>query len=215
MKTNAYWILPTGEITKPSIYHIGFVIKNPKKFGMTDSEIKKIYQKYDEPMSPTAEGKAREYIMERLLRKKFIRIRENRTGSYTIQLNKLTPENGDYLWIWANKISQTAYDKYADITIHQLQGNKMTRTSLDKLASGMSVLESIKNHRLLTSEECEYIRVYTDDDVHELPDYFDYAESMIDENTEQWVFDEIIKYKYKAMNKHLVKLYGIKDYYTK
>jgi hypothetical protein len=39
--TSAYWITPKGEILKPNAYHIGSVMKNPSKFGMTTDELKK------------------------------------------------------------------------------------------------------------------------------------------------------------------------------
>jgi len=203
MKTKAYWILPSGEILEPSIYHIGSVIKKPSKFGMSTKELQDIFDKYNEPMSSTAEGKAREHIMSRLLTKGYIRIRENVRGGYSIQLNRLTPKVGDMLWEWANKESQISNDKYADVTIHQLKGNKMTRTSLDQLASGATIKERIGERKTLTPEECNSIRIYKESEMSELPEYFDYAEDLIDENTEQWVIDEILEHNHKTMMKHI------------
>jgi len=203
-KTSAYWITPNGKILKPTQYHIGTVIDHPELFGMTDKQIKKIYDKHDEKISPFLEGKAREEIMTMLLKKKFIRIRQKIMGSYIIQLDKITPKINDYLWEWSNKESKQAQDKYADVNIHILQGNKMIRTSLDRLASGETIKESVGgNRRLLTENECNQIHIYTEDEISMLPSYFDYAEELIDENTEQWIIDEILEHKYSTMMKHL------------
>ena len=188
-KTSTYWITPNGKILKPAQYHIGTVIDHPELFGMTDKQIKKIYDKHDEKISPFLEGKAREEIMTMLLKKKFIRIR---------------PKINDYLWEWSNKESKQAQDKYADVNIHILQGNKMIRTSLDRLASGETIKESVGgNRRLLTENECNQIHIYTEDEISMLPSYFDYAEELIDENTEQWIIDEILEHKYSTMMKYL------------
>ncbi len=204
MLNDAWWILPTGKTIRLDQYHIGAVLNHPEKFGYTDDKLKKIYDKHKEPMSPTIEGKAREEIIYNLMKKKFIRIRKKIAGDYSIQLDRLTPAIGDRLWLWANKESQNAFDKYADVTIHTLKGNKMIRTSLDELASGATIKEAIGNHRLLTKEECEYIREYSEKDLSKFPDYFEYAEELIDEHTEQWVIDEIIEHKNKTMMKHLL-----------
>jgi hypothetical protein len=200
-RTSAYWITPAGEILKPDSYHIGSVIKMPSKFGTTTEKLKKIFDKYGEKYSPFAEGKAREEIISDLLKKKFIRIRQNVSGSYTIQVNTLTPKMNDYIWEWANKESKDTFDKFADVNIHILKGNKIVRTSLDRLASGETIKESRRG--ILTEEECNNIRVFTDSDISEMRDYFDYAEEYIDEHTDQWVIDEILENKYRAMVKHL------------
>ena len=62
MSTFAYWITPKGEILQPDIRHIGMIISNPKKFGETDKTIEKVYDKHNEPISGTIEGKAREEV---------------------------------------------------------------------------------------------------------------------------------------------------------
>jgi hypothetical protein len=44
--------------------------------------------------------------------------------------------------MWAKEISsEKGRDKFADVTIHQLINNKMTKTSLDKVASGATIHE--------------------------------------------------------------------------
>ena len=204
MLNDAWWITNRGDMLRLDQYHVGAVIKNPELFGYTTEKLKKIYAKYNEPYSPTLEGKAREEILYKLMKKKYIRIRKKISGDYSIQLDALNPKMGDRLWLWANKESKDAFDKFADVTIHLLKGNKMIRTSLDQLASGATIKESIGGERrLLTAQECEKIKVYTEDEMDQLPDYFEYAEDFIDEDTEQWVIDEILEHKNSTMMKHL------------
>lgn len=171
MSVYAYWITPKGEILKPDIRHIGAVIKNPRKFGETDKTIQDTYNKHGEEISDTIEGKAREEIMLRVIKRGFIRIRKGTSRmnqSWSIQLNKLNSRVEDYLWEWARKMidSRVATDKFADVNIHQLSNNKMTKTSLNKIASGGSITEDV--------------RIYSQDELHLLEDYWEYAHKFKD-----------------------------------
>lgn len=67
-KTSAFWISPSGDVIGSVGSHISMVISNPEKFGLEISDIKRIYNSYNEPLSH--EGKAREMIIKRLLRKR-------------------------------------------------------------------------------------------------------------------------------------------------
>jgi len=177
MSTYAYWIDPRGNIMKPDIRHIGTILAKPSLFGETDKTIKMTYYKYNEPVSSTLEGNAREEIMTRVIMRGFTRIRK--TGSrndqrWSIQVAKLNNKNRDHIWEWAKFAIQNniAGDKYADVHIHQLQNNKMTKTSLNKIASGEQIKESL--------------RIYTQDEaIREWEDYFDYAHLYFDVLSEQ------------------------------
>ena len=152
--TSAYWITPKGVIIEPSTYHIGSVIKYPKKFGLSADYIKSVYDKHDERMSPHLEGKAREEIMTKLIKSGYIRIREMNRGN-------------DDLWMWANKMinDKIIKDIYADVVIHQLSNRKMTRTSVNDIASGSIIKESIGGERrFLLKEETDKIKIYTEDE---------------------------------------------------
>lgn len=165
--TSAYWITPKGVIVEPATYHIGSVIKYPKKFGLSADYLKSVYDKHNERMSPHLEGKAREEIMAKLIRSGYVRIRQMNRGNFTIQLNKLTPKVTDDLWLWANKMinDKIIKDKYADVVIHQLSNRKMTRTSLNDLASGATIKESIGGERrLLLKEDTDKVKIYTEDE---------------------------------------------------
>jgi hypothetical protein len=183
MSSYAYWITPKGEILKPDIRHIGAIIRNPRKFGETDRTINATYEKHGEKISATIEGKAREEVMTRVIKRGFIRIRKGGSRSnqkWSIQLTKLNSRVNDYLWEWARKMidSRVAIDTFADVHIHQLSNNKMTKTSLNKIADGGSITEDV--------------RIYREDELHELEDYFDYAHryfDLIHEDAQQELID--------------------------
>jgi hypothetical protein len=193
--TSAYWITPKGEILKPNAYHIGSVMKNPSKFGMTTDELKKIYDRYGEKYSPYLEGNAREEIMNTLLKRGFIRIRERKLGGYIIQLYKITDKNNDFIWEWANNERKVSNDRYADVTIHTLINNKRKKTNLEELVSGKNI-----NEDGVSSKD---IIIYTDDTFYMTEDYFDYAERIVDEDTEQCVIDEIYIYNNNLISKYI------------
>jgi len=198
--TVAYWVTPKGEILEPKSYHIGSVIDAPKKFGYTKEKLQKIYDKYDERMSAGLEGRAREEIMTNLLKKGFIRIRRRIRDGYTVQIDRLTPKVEDNLWQWANYELKRAISRYDNVNIYTLKDGKVIKTNLDKIASGSQIKES-KSY--MNESEISNIRVFTDETIHEMTDYFEYAENLIDEDTDQEVIDEILEYKYSAMMKHL------------
>jgi hypothetical protein len=150
MNATAYWISPKGKIYELKTgLHIDYVIKYPIKFGESKQAIKDTYEKYGENMPH--EGKAREEIMTRILMRGYIRIREfNRGGRWSIQLNKMTSRVSDILWEWAKTIYKNVVDKYADVTIHELSNNKMTKTSFNELAE--SSMRIILDKHLMTED---------------------------------------------------------------
>ena len=180
MSENAYWVDPvSGKIHKPKSRHIATVIKHPTKFGETDSTIERTFKKHNEPISTSAEGKAREEVMLRIIKRGYIRIRKGgtrRNQHWSIQIDRINRKVEDVLWMWANKVINdgTADDKYADVVIHEFgKRDKMTRTSLDVIASGASIsearelIESLGEKRYLEIAETDKIRIYTDDDLNE------------------------------------------------
>ncbi len=177
MSTFAYWINLKGKILKPDTRHIGAIVSKPSLYGETDKTVKATYEKHGEPISSTVEGKAREEIMLRVIMRGYIRIRKSgtrRDQRWSIQVAKLNNKNRDYLWAWAREVidSKVADDKYADVHIHQLAKKKVTKTSLNKIASGETIREEL--------------RIYTQKEANEeWEDYFDYAHEYFDLLTEQ------------------------------
>jgi hypothetical protein len=152
MSEFAYWINPKGQLQRPKTRHIASVIEEPEWFGETEESIKKTFDKYGEPVSTTVEGKAREDILLRVIKRGYARIRLNKTRrnqSYSVQIDRLTPKIEDTLFVWANIQSKDAMDKYADVNVYELGrgsgSGKLTRTSLDRIASGAGVKESVSS----------------------------------------------------------------------
>ena len=141
-----YWVSPKGEVlaTGRNTTHIKIVISNPKKFGETKQRIEKNYEKYGEGL--TWEGKARDEIMTRIIKRGWVRIRE-RANEWTVQIWKLTPKMNDILWAWSNNVIKQVNDKYAPINIYELSKNMRTKSksiSFIDLSSGKSVSENVE-----------------------------------------------------------------------
>jgi hypothetical protein len=176
MKNNAYWITKTGKIIEPDSRHILTIVKHPELFGETDKSIKNTFDKYNEHPLSNVEGEARNEVMLRVIKRGYIRIRlggSRMNQKFSIQLNKLTPKVEDVLWMWARVVTdkKQVLDKYSDVIIHELNGNKMTRTSLDKIASGGSIKECISPNKTLNFidthiyKENELLELYKTDKI--------------------------------------------------
>jgi len=186
MSAYAYWITPKGKIISPESRHIISVVKYPKKFGETDKTIDDTFNKYGEQKLSDIEGEAREEVMLRVIKRGYIRVRNNNTRNsqhWSIQLNILTNKVNDILWKWSNKIIKdgTALGKYSTVIIHELGRNdKMTQTTLDKIASGKSIREQ-KGY--LTKEETNKIHIYTEDEMYLIEDWNDVDFKQMNENS--------------------------------
>jgi hypothetical protein len=152
MSEFAYWISPKGELHKPRDRHVASIIEDPVWFGETDASVKAVFDKYEEPVSTSVEGKAREELLLKMIKKGYARIRLNRTRrnqSYSIQVDRITKKLEDTLFVWANIESKDAYDKYADVNVYELGkgsgSGKLTRTSLDRIASGEGINEEVSD----------------------------------------------------------------------
>jgi len=175
----AYWISNKGKIfeLKENKTHISYVIKYPEKFGETKESIKNTYEKYDEQIS--WEGKAREEIIVRIIKRGYIRIREYR-NRWSIQLNKLTQKNEDFIWGWAKTIYNDVKDKYNDVMIHELSTNKIKRTSFNKLIEDVE-MKTLYNKYLkkLYESHSDKERVVFVESVNEFDDYIDLNEASL------------------------------------
>jgi len=120
----AYWISPKGKIFK-SEKHIDDVIRNPKAFGYTIDEIKKIYFQFKEPLG--SEGKAREHIILELIKQGWVRIRKySRPDKWSINAYKLTLKVKDYLQYWAEEMIKQGEGWYVDVIIDLKDNKKQT-----------------------------------------------------------------------------------------
>jgi len=131
-KADAYWISPTGKVLPVKQKHITEIVTDPVAFGFSQEEIEEIHEKYGEPLG--VEGKAREELMNRLLKLGWIRIRYvPRQDMYSIQCANFRKRQKDYLWYWANDVMENKHHQYADVRLETQSG--VERTNIRNLLS--------------------------------------------------------------------------------
>lgn len=128
---NAYWITPQAKVIEVKKLHIDEIIKKPEVFGETKKSLQDTFDKYSENYG--IEGKARNDILIRIIKRGYIRIRQRR-NDWSIQLFQMNRKTSDILWQWARLIYKEVKDKYADISIHTLKDNKMIKSSFNKIS---------------------------------------------------------------------------------
>ena len=139
MENMAYWINPRGKVMEPAMYHIGSIISNPSKFGETKETIKDTFDKHNEPISKSSEGNARNEIMERVMKRGFIRIRKHnlrRMQKWIVELYDMSHRKAYHISDWARwmiKNNQTD-DLYADVKITDLKDLRGAQKDLSTLA---------------------------------------------------------------------------------
>ncbi len=154
MSQHAYWITPTGIILRPAIRHIGTIIRCPEAFGETEEAIKVTCDRFGEKMSSTFEGKARNEILARVIRRGFIRIRKEMTRRFqhwSIQCHHLTPTHHAAISCWAGYIMAMGLDPVADVVLHCLHDNTTTAMSLRELAAASPAMPA--QHAVLSEED--------------------------------------------------------------
>jgi single-stranded DNA-binding protein len=143
----AYWILPkrvNGKLViKVPTKHIDDIIKYPEKFGETKESVINDYKKHGERVG--IEGKAREDIMERILKRGFVRVRFNmRQQRWSVQVYKLDNRMQDNIFEWAHDaIKQKNVSPESMVYIHSLNDDKVRKYKLKDIMYGKSINESI------------------------------------------------------------------------
>jgi hypothetical protein len=141
MKTpEAYWLSPSGKVLYGFYKHIQAVWRSPETFGLTDEYLKEICKKYGDPICEIYEGKARQEIMEGLIRGGWIRIRfRPKNQCYTVELDRLSGERKNYLRLWASSvIREDPGAQYADVNVIELsRDNAASRYTLTDMAAGV------------------------------------------------------------------------------
>ena len=110
-KAPAYWIDPSGHILPifDNEKHIDQIMSKPEAFGIDKDEIKRIYDIENEPLG--SEGVAREKIIKNLIGQGWIRIRYYiRQDMFTVNINKLSKKNKDYIYSWAKEMKEYNLD---------------------------------------------------------------------------------------------------------
>ena len=146
----AFWINPTGKIHRVGKNHISDVIKYPRKFGLSQSEIRKVFDKHNEPYGH--EGHAREEILKNLFKDNFIRIRKYKNLGYTVNVKKLAGKAKIYVYEWVEKLLGTGIDGEKDYTttpVHfDAADKRYSPTTLGDIQKDISVMES-NQHELV------------------------------------------------------------------
>jgi hypothetical protein len=146
LKSDAYWVNPSGKIINVATTHINHIIKNPTSYKLTKDKIDAIYKKHNEPIG--LEGNAREEIMKGLLIKGWIRIRfVKRRYSWTVQTGKLSKNVKDLLQQWAQEMVKSKIYTNADVVI--ITNNSKISKSIEDISNdvlyneGESVIKNI------------------------------------------------------------------------
>jgi len=123
----AYFISPRGELIDTNGKHISMIIKFPDKFGLTPQYIQDKYDDYNEKLG--VEGKARNEILQQLIKQGWIRIRRYPNKFWAIDVERLDNKVKDRLYDFANKILNgipgfKETDQYMEVVIQDMQRYK-------------------------------------------------------------------------------------------
>lgn len=129
----AYWIDSQGNIVIPLMRHIGTILSCPEYFGETDLTIKESFYRLDEPISSSHEGLARNEIIFRVLRRGFMRIRENR-HNWSIETWEFNPRLRDTMIEWARVLVTKPCHKFDELTICQIASRIVERATICQVA---------------------------------------------------------------------------------
>jgi len=140
MQDLAYWISPRGEVMEPTMYHIGSIVKKPKKFGESDATVKASFDKYGELVSDNSEGEARNEIIMRVMQRGFIRIRKHnlrRMQKWVVELWNMNNRKAAFISNWARWMIDTKQtdDIFADVKITDLKDFRGTEKSLEHIST--------------------------------------------------------------------------------
>ena len=103
MRFSGFWLCPDGEVVDlETKTHVMIVILNPDKYGESPESIRESYRTFKEPIG--WEGQARREILTRVLRRGFVRVREQRDGWVAEQWEDSSPRSRHLLGVWANKV---------------------------------------------------------------------------------------------------------------
>ena len=134
----AFFISPRGETLFVKTNHIGTVISDPQRFGLTIEEIRSRYSDYKEQIG--TEGTARREILIQLVSKGWIRLRRYPNQYWSVTLKSFPQNTAVRLRNWARIVlSGTCEihedDHYMPIRITQLDGTVIKNYNITDLAS--------------------------------------------------------------------------------
>jgi hypothetical protein len=121
----AFFLSASGNLIRVPDSHIGFIIGDPKRFGLTPTEIRSVYDKYKEPVG--VEGEARREILLKIISNGWIRIRRYR-NYWSVTMASLSPTAQARLQDWAEEMFTGKYgfkesDRYTPVKISTTEGH--------------------------------------------------------------------------------------------
>lgn len=141
-KFEAYWLNKRGAIIGVPTTHINYMSQNLNKFFLSREKFVAVHEKYVERLGQ--EGKAREELMIRALKRGWVRVRFTDRNGWMIQAYKLDKSTRENIWEFVKEMLRTRQaGKYADIKIMTLNDSNMITSSFDRILGG-EILE-IKN----------------------------------------------------------------------
>lgn len=165
--SEAYWISPRGKIIDIDRKHIDAVISNPKLFGLSTDDIKKIHNKHGEKIG--IEGHARGEIMLSLMKQGWTRVRYfGRNDMWQFQTFYYGKREKDNLWKFiSDGMDSNIVKKYADLVV------LITKTGR-KISSSASNLTSLFERKNILSKigkkvmnESSLYRIYSMNEKHD------------------------------------------------
>ena len=131
----AFFISPKGVVISVATSHIASVIAAPTLFGMTTADIVASYAAQCEPVG--LEGHAREVILLRLLKKRWVRIREHSNRHWSIEFGAATPKTLALIHKWARSVLRRgiATDRHMPVRLAGLTDGFKEQLKLGGLAA--------------------------------------------------------------------------------
>ena len=139
--TLGLFISPAGDCFPVEQSHIGTIIRDPARFGVTTQKIEAAYAKYNEPMG--VEGRARGEILHDLIMRGWIRLRRyvRPQEKWSVTVNELDDETGVKLKDWAEKTLSGALgfredDPFKPVEITALSSGDVQSPTVEAIARG-------------------------------------------------------------------------------
>lgn len=133
----AFFLSHDGDLIHVPDNHVGVVIRDPERFGLTREEIEAAYRKHGERIG--IEGEARKELLLRIIADGWIRLRRYPNKHWSVTVNTLAPAVQILLRDWAEKMLSGINgfkepDRYMPVKISASEGE--FHSAIGDLAEG-------------------------------------------------------------------------------
>ena len=133
----AFFLSPSGDLIYVPDNHIGVVIRDPQRFGLTGQAIETAYLRHGETVG--VEGVAREEILLKVVSRGWIRLRRYPNRYWSITAPFLTPAVQEHMRDWAMRILAGIEgfkepDRHMPVRVSSLEGE--FHSTIGDLAEG-------------------------------------------------------------------------------